>query len=396
MKNIKLREKLGEKLISSRRLAAFMAVVLFMNIFPVVVYATTTQQKLEQAQQQHQQTQQQLDQTQEALDNLKDSKATLQEKMNALNEQLQEISDKLDELAISITNKEAEITATQAALDEAKATEEWQYECMKKRIQFMYEKSDTTYVEMFLASESFADFLNLYDYINQISKYDRDMLDQYEANRKNIEDQEAQLVTEKADLDSLKVQAEQEQAKVNDLITEVASNISKYADQIDGVEATTDALESKAAQEDANIQALQKQIEEEKRLSQLAATSSKRDISEVTFAEGDYYLLANLIYCEAGGESYAGQVAVGAVVINRVLSSVFPDTVVGVIYARKQFAPVASGRLALALAQNKATASCYQAASEAMSGVTNVGNCVYFRTPIPGLTGISIGGHIFY
>ena len=132
------------------------------------------------------------------------------------------------------------------------------------------------------------------------------------------------------------------------------------------------------------------------RLSQLAAASAWRDISEVAFADGDRYLLANLIYCEAGGEPYAGKLAVGSVVINRVLSSVYPDTVVGVIYQRKQFSPVGSGRLALALAENRATAACYQAADEAMSGVTNVGNCVYFRTPIEGLTGTSIGGHIFY
>jgi len=84
------------------------------------------------------------------------------------------------------------------------------------------------------------------------------------------------------------------------------------------------------------------------------------------------------------------------VVINRVLSSVFPNTVTGVIYQNRQFSPVASGRLALALAENRATAACYKAADEAMAGQTNVGNCVYFRTPIEGLTGIRIGGHIFY
>ena len=114
------------------------------------------------------------------------------------------------------------------------------------------------------------------------------------------------------------------------------------------------------------------------------------------FAEGDLKLLATIIYCEAGGEPYAGQLAVGAVVINRLLSSVYPDTIVGVIYQRKQFSPVGSGRFDLALANGKATQSCYQAAQEAMNGSTNVGNCVYFRTPIEGLTGMQIGGHIFY
>ena len=142
--------------------------------------------------------------------------------------------------------------------------------------------------------------------------------------------------------------------------------------------------------------ALQAKLAEEIRMSQLAAQSAWRDISEVTFADGDRYLLANLIYCEAGGEPYAGKLAVGAVVINRVLSSVYPNTVVGVIYQNRQFSPVASGRLALALAEGRATPACYQAADEAMSGTTNVGECVYFRTPIDGLTGINIGGHVFY
>jgi spore germination cell wall hydrolase CwlJ-like protein len=116
----------------------------------------------------------------------------------------------------------------------------------------------------------------------------------------------------------------------------------------------------------------------------------------VTFDEGDRRLLANLIYCEAGSEPYEGKVAVGAVVINRLLSSIYPNTVVGVIYQNKQFSPVNDGHLALALTYEKATADCYKAADEAMSGVTNVGQCVYFRTPIAGLEGIRIGGHIFY
>ncbi|MDE5866844.1 MAG: cell wall hydrolase, partial [Lachnospiraceae bacterium] len=145
------------------------------------------------------------------------------------------------------------------------------------------------------------------------------------------------------------------------------------------------------------LEALRAKLDEEIRMTQLAAQSSWRDISEVNFAEDDRYLLANLIYCEAGAEPYEGKVAVGSVVMNRVLSSVYPNTIVGVIYQNKQFSPVASGRLALALAEGRATPSCYQAADEVMSGTTNVGTCLYFRTPVSGVTPkYTIGGHIFY
>lgn len=172
--------------------------------------------------------------------------------------------------------------------------------------------------------------------------------------------------------------------------------MSHFANQIDDEEKKALQIEAEMAEKEQNIENLKAIYAQEIAMSQQAANAKWRDISEVTFAEGDRYLLANLIYCEAGGELDAGKLAVGAVVINRVLSSIYPDTVVGVVYQNKQFSPVGSGRLDLALASNRATASCYRAADEAMAGITNVGGCVYFRTPIEGLSGISIGGHIFY
>ena len=185
-----------------------------------------------------------------------------------------------------------------------------------------------------------------------------------------------------------------------DLVAQTSKEIAKYADEIEELEDSIEAYEKELAERDADIKALKKKLAEEQAQSNLAANSAWRDISEVQFEAGDRKLLANLIYCEARGESYEGKVAVGSVVINRVLSSVFPNTVVGVIYAPRQFAPVTSTKnsLALALAEDRATRypDCYRAADEAMSGYSNVGNRVFFRTPIPGLTGLQIGNHIFY
>lgn len=379
-----------------KRLAFFLAVVMFVSSIPVSVSALTTQEKLEQAKQEYEAIKNQLNQTEDVLDDLKGDQKALQNKMNQLNEELQLISENLDKLETQIEEKNLEIETTQKELEEAIAQEEEQYECMQKRIQFMYEKSDFTYLEMFLETDSFTDFINFADYMNQISEYDQIMLEEYQAIRTHVEETKVQLLNEKTELDLLKAEAELEKQKVDVLIAEVSDTMSVYASQIEETEAYYLEVERTTREKENSVKSLQKQLEEEIRLSQLAATSAKRDITEITFAEGDLYLLANLIYCEAGGEPYAGQLAVGAVVINRVLSSLFPDTVVGVIYQRKQFSPAGSGRLALALAQNKATPSCYQAAQEAMNGMTNVGNCIFFRTPIEGLTGISIGGHIFY
>lgn len=361
-----------------------------------IVYATSTQEKLDQAKEEKEQAESQLNETKENLEGLKEEKNQLEGQLADLNEKLTIVSNNLNDLEEQIADKEVEIKNTEEELAEAKATEEHQYESMKERIRFMYERSDYALIETLLGSGSLAEALNKADYVEQIAAYDRQKLDEYEATRIKIQEEEAKLKKEKEDLDTLREQVKAEKKKVNSYVKQTSSEITATSSEISDAEAKALAYEAQIKEQEANIEYLKKKLAEEQALSKLAAQSKWRDISEVEFEESDRYLLANLIYCEAGGEPYAGQVAVGAVVINRVLSSVYPNTVTGVIYQKYQFSPVGSGRLAIALAENRATASCYKAADEAMSGQTNVGNCVYFRTPIPGLTGIQIGGHIFY
>ncbi|MDY3251100.1 MAG: cell wall hydrolase [Candidatus Choladocola sp.] len=107
----------------------------------------------------------------------------------------------------------------------------------------------------------------------------------------------------------------------------------------------------------------------------------------------DTSLLAALIYCEAGNQSYEGMVAVGAVVMNRVYSSSFPNSISEVIYQSGQFTPASSGSLASALA-NGVPSTCYDAAVAAIGGENPVGSALYFNTGSG--KGIKIGDHQFY
>lgn len=106
-------------------------------------------------------------------------------------------------------------------------------------------------------------------------------------------------------------------------------------------------------------------------------------------------LLAALIQCEAGGEPYEGQVAVGAVVMNRVRSGAYPDSIHGVIYASGQFTPAMSGKVNRVLESGRIRESCIRAAEEALSGVSNVGALTHFRRN-NGREGLVIGNHVFY
>ena len=106
-------------------------------------------------------------------------------------------------------------------------------------------------------------------------------------------------------------------------------------------------------------------------------------------------LLAALIQCEAGGECYEGQVAVGAVVMNRVADPRFPETIAEVIYQSGQFTPVKHGKVDRVLASGNIYESCLQAAREAISGVSNVGTATRFRRGTRA-DGIVIQHHVFY
>lgn len=334
--------------------------------------------------------------TEENIGGLNSAKDSLQGQLNGLTADLTEISRNLEKIESDIIDKNEEIAQTQEKLELARETEASQYAAMKKRVKYLYEQGNQTYFEILVNSGSFAEMLNQSTYIEKLQEYDRKMLLQFKAQREAIEELEARLQEEKAALDELQAQVAEEKSKISASVNSTKNGIAGYANQIAAAEQQASELAAQIEEQNQNITALQKQLEEEIAKSKLAARSKWRDISEVTFSEEDRYLLANLIYCEAGNQPYEGQVAVGSVVVNRVLSSVYPNTVSGVIYQYKQFSPVLDGHLALALAEDRATQACYRAADEVMSGYSNVGRCVYFRTPIPGLEGIQIGDHIFY
>ena len=395
-----------------RRAAACLVLVLLCGVMPLSVQATEeTRQQIRKAEEQREETEGKLDETEEKLEGLNEQHSSLQGALSTLNTELTQVSNNLNELEEQIAEKEEEIddlekqiAQVEEELAVAIALKEEQYATMKRQIQFTYERSSNLYMELFFSSGSPAGFLKKKEYVGNMSPHQKKRLEDSKTAQAAMEQKQAELELAKKEqeenreeLGEYKVQVVAEQGRVSGLVSQTANNLNATANQISEAEAEALAYEQRLKEQEEELSALRAKLAEELRMAELAAQSSWRDISEVSFAEGDRYLLANLIYCEAGAEPYSGQVAVGSVVMNRVLSSVYPDTVTGVIYQSGQFSPVASGRLALALAEGRATGSCYQAADEVMGGTTNVGNCVYFRTPVDGIEPrYRIGGHIFY
>ena len=148
----------------------------------------------------------------------------------------------------------------------------------------------------------------------------------------------------------------------------------------------------KAAEEAAKKAAAEAEAAKNAAANSGAATTQG---SAVSASADDVTLLAAIIQCEAGGCSYAGQLAVGAVVMNRVKSSSFPNTISGVIYQSGQFSPARTGKLASRLARG-VSASCRQAAMEALSGKDNTNGAKYFKYAASGQSGVVYGTVVFY
>ncbi|MCR5127328.1 MAG: cell wall hydrolase [Lachnospiraceae bacterium] len=162
-----------------------------------------------------------------------------------------------------------------------------------------------------------------------------------------------------------------------------------YGETMQAIEAR-EAAEKKAREEAAAAQAR----------AAAATAAAKREADRNQYYgvyaadASDVVLLGALIQCEAGNQPYEGKVAVGAVVMNRLRSAAYPNTLYGVIYASHQFSPAGCGALDRRIAKG-VDQSCLQAAQEALNGRSNVGNATHFRRT-GAHDGIVIAGHVFW
>ena len=195
---------------------------------------------------------------------LERSKNDLTAYVTQLDSELSSIQEKIEQYNTRITEKEAQIVETTEELNEAIKQQEEQYKAMKKRIRFMYEKGDTFYLEMLFSSAGFADMMNKADYIEALSRYDRNKLEEYVQTREMVELCKEELETEKELLDEAKIAVEAEEANISSLIEEKEAQIKSVSGDISNKEAAIKEYEEMIAQENAEIAALEKAVAEEK------------------------------------------------------------------------------------------------------------------------------------
>lgn len=219
------------------------------------------------------------EQTLAGLESLKaDTAAYVRELDASLEKTAQEISRLQDQIG----TKESEIETTKGELETARQTEEQQYEAMKLRIQYMYEKGDTNYIDMLLEAKSFSDMLNKAEYISQISEYDRKQLDAYVATKNHIAEKEAVLEEEHTQLLTLEKQAEAKHASVETLLAGKQQELKNYESKIASAENQINEYEKDLAAQEAKIKQIEAEIkrqEEEARKKAEAAGQTYKTAS---------------------------------------------------------------------------------------------------------------------
>ena len=199
------------------------------------------------------------------VSSLQTEKSDIEAYVTKLDANLDDIQQKIDELKEMITEKEEQIETTTKELDAAQKKEKEQYEDMKARIKFLYEKGDTFYLELLFDANGYTDFINKADYINKLSSYDQNMLTEYKENCQLIEACREELEAEQDVLTEAKKKVDAEQLNLEGLIATKEQEINKYEGDISNKQQAIKEYEADIAAQTATIQALEQAVAEEKR-----------------------------------------------------------------------------------------------------------------------------------
>ena len=373
-------------------------------------------QRLEEIQQQKEENQKKQNELQKEKDNAQNVVDGLQQEADelgstyySLNSRLQTVNDEIDDTQNAIVTTQQDIEDLEQELADAKEAQQAQYEGMKKRIQYMYENGTDSLLVSILESGSIVEFIQRTEYVAMITSYDRQMVDAYGELQETITAKSEELSTKKMQLSAYRDTLATKQDELDDLAENASDACSAKNGEVSAAQMSVEEFDAQIAAYREQEKALEQkyaeaQIEIAKQIAQEQEQSGETTPEDTSgalsgYTEADLKLMAAIIQAEAGGESYAGKLAVGTVVMNRVMSSKFPNTLSGVIYQTNQFQPVRDGHLVLILERGP-NETCINAAREVLNGYRS-GDWLFFMTQkwadYYGITGYTmIGNHAFF
>ena len=353
----------------------------------------------------------------DTIDNLQNQTSALENELKGINQDILTLSEKISDTEMQVEILNSDIDKTQDDLEKAQKNEDQQYEDMKSRIKYMYEHGSSTMLEMLFSAENMSDFLNKADFIENLSNYDRKALNNLKDVHQQIADQKADLEAQQASMEDLQNQLQTQQTQLQAKAAATSTNLNEVNAKLQKAKEEEAARQAEEARKQAEAAAKAEAAASANKVntssssgnsgnssnnsgsssSGSSGSSGGSNSSGSAVAADDLTLLAAILQCEAHYE-YDSMLAVATVIMNRVYSSSFPNTIHDVIYAKGQFAPVWTGSLDRVLKQGPRSLSI-QVAQDAINGarLAAVADCYYFLyAPSTSRTGVVIGDNVFF
>jgi len=308
----------------------------------------------------------------------------LESQTSNLESELSSVEKELNDIISQINKKAKALKKTREELAIAKGKEQAQYDSMMIRIKYMYENGNTNLLEILFSSNGLVEFVSNAEYISQINRYDRKLLENYADLCQEIADKEATLESEQKALQKLRSELDKKEASLS-------KELSSYRTKL---EAAREAAKKAEAEAQKPVKPVKPSTGNNSGGSSGSSNNSSGN-SNISYEATDVELLAALLECEAGTSNYEGLLAVGSVVVNRMKHYKYPNTLRGVIYQTGQFPPATNGKVDRVLARG-VKPLCVQAAQDALNGKNNVGDCLSFRAASSGRDGVVIGSNVFF
>ena len=360
----KIKCYVGDGELNKKIISVVMAIVLIISFGYNSVYADSTSDKAK-------------------IQQIQTRRSTIENKVEIMNNQRGTIMSKINSNESSINITQKYIEETKINIEKAEDNIKTEQGLFDKRMRVMYMNGPTSYISIVLDSKGMDDFISRVENIKTIINYDGKLINALKAKHEAInlkkvalEKGNAKLLALRADNNKNLAVLNKQKADQDLLISELNTEEKQYGAQLVIAQAT-ELRQAMAAKQASDLKKANDKRNEASRQASNAPTTNGSRSSAMNSSASDLDLLARLITAEAGGESYEAQVAVGAVVLNRVRSSSFPGSISAVINQKTnsgyEFTPVLNGNI-----NRPAQASAVRAAHEALSGSDPTNNALFF------------------
>lgn len=268
-----------------KRLTRFVGVIIFISVFSMMVTpvnATT----ISEIQEEKKKNEAQLNDINKQISGYKGAQADIGAEIEELDAEMVSLLTDINLIEEEIGKKEEEIVKTQADYDDAVAIKDEQYEAMKIRIKFMYEKGDTSYLQLFFESASIGDMLNKAEYVEALYEYDRKLLEEYQKTVEEVAALQERLEEEKSELQTSQYELEEEQAYVEEILAKKQKEYENYDVMLAKAKQEAAAYTTKIKQETAQIKKLEEE-EARRKAEEEARKKAEEEARKAAENDGD-------------------------------------------------------------------------------------------------------------